>query len=67
MFYLNVPIGIVTIIVFALIRANDRSAQGAVSEARPAFDWAGAALSGMALLLFLLMVGNGDRFGWSSP
>ena len=66
-FYINVPIGIVTIIVSALILANDRSAQGAVSEARPAFDWAGAALSGMALLVFLLMVGNGDRFGWSSP
>jgi MFS family permease len=34
---------------------------------RPAFDWLGAALSGGALLAFLLVVGNGDRIGWASP
>lgn len=66
-FYINVPIGIVTIFVSALILSNDRRAQCAISETRPSFDWAGAALSGIALLLFLLAVGNGDRLGWSSP
>ncbi len=65
--YINVPIGIATIFVSALILSNDRRAQDAASETRPSFDWAGAALSGVALLLFLLAVGNGDRLGWSSP
>ena len=66
-FYINVPIGVVTIIVSGLILANQQSAQGSASQTRPSFDWAGAALSGIALLLFLLAVGNGDRLGWSSP
>ena len=33
------------------------SAQGAASDTRLSFDWAGAALFGIALLLFLLAVG----------
>ena len=61
-FYINVPIGIVTILVFALILANERSAQGAASEPRPSFDWAGAGLSGIAMLLFLLAVGAALSF-----
>ena len=34
---------------------------------RPSFDWPGAILSGVALLAFLLVMGNGDRQGWTSP
>ena len=30
------------------------------------FDWPGAVLSGVALLLFLLVIGNGYRLEWSS-
>ena len=30
------------------------------------FDWLGAALSGGALLLFLLVIGSGHRLGWTS-
>ena len=31
------------------------------------FDWVGAVLSGLSLLVFLLVLGNGDRVGWTSP
>ena len=65
--FINVPIGIVTIIVSILVLSNERSARDLASGARPAFDWGGAVLSGVGLLLFLLAMGNGDRLGWTSP
>ena len=33
---------------------------------RPSFDWLGSILSGVALLLFLLVITNGYRAGWLS-
>ena len=44
-----------------------RDTSGDEGGRRPVFDWPGAALSGLALLGFLLVVGNGDRQGWTSP
>ena len=64
-FFVNVPVGVLAIIATILIVANDR-ASAAEGGQRPAFDWWGAILSGFALLLFLLVVGNGERVGWSS-
>jgi EmrB/QacA subfamily drug resistance transporter len=67
-FFINVPIGIVTIVVSVLVLSSDQRVQGAAGAAsRPTFDWLGALLSGVALLLFLLAMGNGDRLGWTSP
>ena len=66
-FFINVPIGIVTIVVSILVLSSDQRAQGAAKTARPTFDWLGAIFSGVALLLFLLAMGNGDRLGWTSP
>ena len=66
-FFINVPIGIVTIVVSVLVLSSDQRVQGAARTARPTFDWLGAILSGVALLLFLLAMGNGDRLGWTSP
>ncbi len=68
-FFINVPVGVVTIVASALLLGHGRSAetQAEIQEGRPRFDWPGAALSGGALLLFLLVVGNGDRIGWTSP
>ena len=62
-FFANVPIGVVTIAVSMLVLPLDKPAEG---EPRQRFDWGGAILSGLALLGFLLVVGNGDRFGWTS-
>jgi EmrB/QacA subfamily drug resistance transporter len=63
-FFVNVPIGIITILVSMLIlgRGGEERQRGQKFQ----FDWLGAALSGGVLLLFLLVVGNGDRLGWTS-
>ena len=69
-FLLNVPIGIVTIAVSWLVlpdNPGERRAPATGSPASDRFDWLGAALSGAALLIFLLLLGQGDRIGWTSP
>lgn len=66
-FFVNVPIGLITIAVSLLVLAGGIAARGPREEARPRFDWGGALLSGGALLVLLLVVGNGNRMGWSSP
>ena len=64
-FFVNIPIGVITVLVSWLVLEREGGANRAGE--RPSFDWLGAALSGMALLAFLLVVGNGDRQGWVSP
>ena len=73
-FFVNVPAGILTILITWLVLSPAReSAEDPSASLRtgsgPAgrFDWPGAALSAMALLVFLLVVGNGHRLGWTSP
>ncbi len=65
-FFVNVPVGIVTIIVTTLVLPSVRESE-ADGQASGRFDWQGAGLSALALLAFLLVVGNGHRLGWSSP
>ena len=65
-FFANVPIGVFTIAVSMLVLPLDKPEPPAEGEARQRFDWGGAVLSGLALLGFLLVVGNGDRVGWTS-
>ena len=65
-FFVNVPIGVLTILITWLVLPTEgetAAGQGAAGR----FDWLGAGLSAMALLVFLLVVGNGHRLGWSSP
>ncbi len=64
-FFVNVPIGILTILIswYVLRPARETAAERAAGR----FDWPGAALSALALLAFLLVVGNGHRLGWDSP
>ena len=65
-FFVNVPIGLVTIAITALILRNERASEEYPDGRKPTFDWVGATLSGLALLAFLLVMGNGDRVGWTS-
>ena len=66
-FFVNVPVGIFTIVVTALVLQQQARLAGEEEQSRPRFDWLGAGLSGLALLGFLMVVGNGHRLGWSSP
>ena len=63
-FLLNVPISIVTIAVSWLVLPDDPGARLTVSSR---FDWLGAVLSGTALLVLLLLLGQGAQIGWGSP
>ena len=64
-FYVNVPIGILTILIsWSFLPTSREAAAGERSSGR--FDWAGAALSATALLVFLLVVSNVHRLGWTS-
>lgn len=65
-FFANVPIGVFTIAVSMLILPLSKPEPPAEGGTQQRFDWGGAVLSGLALLGFLLVVGNGDRAGWTS-
>ena len=65
-FFANVPVGVFTIAVSMLVLPLAKPEPSADGETKPKFDWGGAVLSGLALLGFLLVVGNGDRAGWTS-
>ncbi len=65
-FFVNIPVGIVTIIASMLVLERRQGASETDRSGGANFDWVGAALSGATLLLFLLVVGNGHRLGWTS-
>jgi len=65
-FFVNVPIGIITILASVLILERGQPAAETARGEYSGFDWLGAVLSGGVLLLFLLVVSNGQRFGWTS-
>ena len=64
-FFINVPVGLIAILVSVLVLNSNKNDQGPVLDKR--FDWLGAILSGCALLFLLMVVGNGSKIGWSSP
>ena len=65
-FFANVPIGVITIVISMIVLPLGKPEPPAEGAMRQRFDWGGAVLSGLALLGFLLVVGNGDRLGWTS-
>jgi EmrB/QacA subfamily drug resistance transporter len=65
-FFIHVPVGIITIALTLFLLEGDRRARE--TDGPPVtFDWPGAVLSAAALLVILLVVGSGNRAGWTSP
>ena len=66
-FLVTFGIGVcITLLSFVLLDRH-RFRPASPSATRPQFDWPGAVLSGLTLLLFLLAMTNGNRLGWTSP
>ena len=64
-FFVNVPAGLIVLVLsWFLLERGPRIGQGRPRSAT--FDWAGAAVSGIVLLVLLLVVGNGNSLGWLS-
>jgi EmrB/QacA subfamily drug resistance transporter len=65
-FFVNVPVSVITILASLILLGREQGKQEPADGGSSRFDWLGAVLSGGVLLVFLLVVGNGDRWGWTS-
>ena len=65
-FLINVPAGILVLLVSWFVLERDDGAGQYRQGRNDAFDWTGAAVSGVILLVLLLVVGNGNGLGWLS-
>ena len=68
-FFVNVPAGcLVLLLSWPLLERGEAAGQYRRGPGpAAAFDWLGAAVSGVILLALLLVVGNGNGLGWQSP
>ena len=64
MVFMVVPFGLLSLV--ASLRVTSGLAQGQETKSGP-FDWLGASLSSGSVLIFLLMMSNGQGWGWTSP
>ena len=66
-FFVNVPAGtLVLALAWFLLERGPTSGQYQRGQGASSFDWTGAAVSGVILLVLLLVVGNGNGLGWRS-
>ena len=65
-FFVSAPLAVIVILASLLILPKEDPSQAPSGERDSSFDWLGAVLSGMTLLLFLLAMTNGHRLGWTS-
>ena len=65
-FFINVPTGAVVLIISWLLLEREAGAGQYRAGRQNAFDWIGAGLSGVILLVMLVIVGNGNALGWVS-
>lgn len=66
-FLIHVPLGLVGMAAALIILDQSKWFQEIRGSQGSRFDWLGAALSGGALLVFLLAMTFGNRAGWGSP
>ena len=65
-FFVNVPAGGLVLALSWLLLERGADAGQYRSEREGGFDWTGAAVSGVILLVLLVVVGNGNGLGWRS-
>ena len=65
-FFINVPAGGLVLVLSWLLLERSPAAGRYRQGQQGAFDWTGAAVSGIILLALLLLVGNGNSLGWRS-
>ena len=66
-FLINVPAGgLVLVLAWLLLERGPGAGQYRRGQGASSFDWTGAAVSGVILLVLLLVVGNGNALGWRS-
>jgi len=66
-FVVTGSLGVLSLVAASIVLDSRRFAPEPTNGRRPRFDWLGAILSGIAMLLFLLVMTNGYRLGWLSP
>ncbi|MCY4418099.1 MAG: MFS transporter [Chloroflexi bacterium] len=65
-FFVNVPAGCIVLVLSWFLLERGPAVGGSERPRSSAFDWIGAATSGIILLVLLLVVGNGNSLGWLS-
>ena len=65
-FFLSIPLVLLGMVCAAAIPEETRSTRGPQGSSTR-FDWLGAGLSALTLIILLLAMTNGHRFGWTSP
>ena len=65
-FFVNVPAGCLVLALSWLLLERGAGAGEYRQGRNDAFDWTGAAVSGIILLVLLVVVGNGNGLGWRS-
>ncbi len=63
-FFTTTALSVVSILAVMVVIDGSRSGR---QDGRQAFDWIGASLSSLALIVFLLAMTSGPRVGWGSP
>ena len=65
--FAGAPLGILSIIAALIVLEGTSARTAGAMVRRLDFDWPGAALSAMTLAVFMLVMTNAYRVGWSSP
>jgi len=66
-FFVGIAIGLVGTVTCLRVLEDRRPAQRDQGGQRASFDWLGAAVSTGALVVFLVTVTSGHKYGWASP
>lgn len=66
-FIFNIPLGLLGALASVTILDKTQSGDPGPNAVSQRFDWPGAALSTVAVLILLSAIANGQRWGWGSP